>query len=341
MGSVKDLKTIREATSENAGEGLFNFSDRYSVFDWGEMPDTIPHKGAAIAILGAYFFEKLEKYGVSTHYKGLFEDSIPKKLSKIKKPSKFMLVDLYRVIKPVLNNDEYDYGAFQILTSNFLIPLEIIYRNSLPEGSSVFKRLNNGEITIYDLGLSKEPQPDSTLIAPIIDFSTKLEVTDKYLSKREAQFIADLDKNEVEQLCDMVFEINDIITSEYRKIGLTNLDGKIETAFNKKRELVVVDVFGTLDECRFELNGVQLSKEVARLYYRKSAWYFETERAKEFDRLNWKKECNLAPEPLPKEFKELISFMYCQVTNEITEKKWFDVPLDLNNITSGIKSYIN
>ena len=40
------------------------------VFDWGEMPDHIKGKGAALAPCGAYrFFEQLEKKGLNTHYK--------------------------------------------------------------------------------------------------------------------------------------------------------------------------------------------------------------------------------------------------------------------------------
>ncbi|HAG08789.1 MAG TPA: phosphoribosylaminoimidazolesuccinocarboxamide synthase, partial [Desulfotomaculum sp.] len=36
MGSVKDL-TVQEMPVENkSGRGRFLFSDRYSVFDWGE-----------------------------------------------------------------------------------------------------------------------------------------------------------------------------------------------------------------------------------------------------------------------------------------------------------------
>lgn len=78
MGSVKDLKILKNAGTNNTGEGVFNFSDRYSVFDWGEMPDTIPDKGAAIAILGAYFFEELEKRTYLPITKGLSKIISPK-----------------------------------------------------------------------------------------------------------------------------------------------------------------------------------------------------------------------------------------------------------------------
>ena len=38
----------------------FSFTDKYSVFDWGEMPDHIANKGNALAFIGSYIFQKLE-----------------------------------------------------------------------------------------------------------------------------------------------------------------------------------------------------------------------------------------------------------------------------------------
>jgi phosphoribosylaminoimidazole-succinocarboxamide synthase len=73
---------------------------------------------------------------------------------------------------------------------NCLIPLEIIYRNGLPEGSSVFKRLQQGKVTIKDLGLDHAPKPGETLAKPIFDVSTKLEETDRYITWMDAQRIA-------------------------------------------------------------------------------------------------------------------------------------------------------
>ena len=60
MGSVKDLKIISPVVTDKMGIGRFHYSDRYSVFDWGEMPDLITGKGKALCMIGAYFFEKLE-----------------------------------------------------------------------------------------------------------------------------------------------------------------------------------------------------------------------------------------------------------------------------------------
>lgn len=40
---------------------LFQFTDDYSVFDWGKMPDSIENKGRALALFGASLFERLSE----------------------------------------------------------------------------------------------------------------------------------------------------------------------------------------------------------------------------------------------------------------------------------------
>ena len=50
MGSVKDLNVIRIPYENQSGLGDFTFSDRYSVFDFGEMPDHIKNKGKSLAV---------------------------------------------------------------------------------------------------------------------------------------------------------------------------------------------------------------------------------------------------------------------------------------------------
>jgi phosphoribosylaminoimidazole-succinocarboxamide synthase len=56
MGSVKDLVVLKQPEGKIPGIGRFIFSDRYSVFDWGEMPDHIEYKGKSICISTAHFF---------------------------------------------------------------------------------------------------------------------------------------------------------------------------------------------------------------------------------------------------------------------------------------------
>ena len=80
------------------GIGKFHFSDRYSVFDWGEMPDQIEGKGAALCLMGAYCFERLEEKGIRTHYRGLVDsDGKGVGFKELKHPSRGMEVKLVKV----------------------------------------------------------------------------------------------------------------------------------------------------------------------------------------------------------------------------------------------------
>src|SRR5687768_8149840 len=56
-GSVKNV--YRD--SLNPQVHYFDFTDDYSIFDWGKMPDKIQSKGKALSILGGSLFEKLSK----------------------------------------------------------------------------------------------------------------------------------------------------------------------------------------------------------------------------------------------------------------------------------------
>jgi len=327
VGSVKDLIIIEKPLKNKSGRGRFIFSDRYSVFDWGEMPDHIPNKGKSLCVSAAYFFEKLESMGIKTHYLGLVEDNKTKKFADIKRPADTMEVKLVRVLKPSQKGSTYYYSNYENEDNNFLIPLEIIYRNSLPEGSSIFKRLEEGSLKPEDLGLKEIPLPGQTLHKPFLDVSTKLEESDRYLGWEEAQKIAHLSDNELGEIRRVTLSINQLIGQEANKIGLKYEDGKIEFAFDEDRKLVVVDVLGTLDECRFTFKGLPISKEIARLYYRKTPWFKELMDAKKKDELSWKDKVNLSPPPLPSRLKELISMAYCAFANEITGREWFkDIP---------------
>ena len=317
------------------GTGRFLFSDRYSVFDWGEMPDHIGGKGAALCLMGAYCFEQLEKLGVKTHYRGLVNSAgRAVKTADLKEPSSIMEVSLVNVYKPntsVVNGKIiHDYSQYTSALKNCLIPLEVIYRNGLPEGSSVFKRLAQGKVTLKDLGLDHQPQPGETLAKPIFDVSTKLEETDRYVTWAEAQKIAGLTDPELADVKTVLLKADEIITKAALNAGLKNEDGKIELAFDDQRKLMLVDVLGTLDECRFTFEGMHVSKEVARQFYKKTAWYTDLEQAKKDAEASgiqdWKSLCRSQPPKLDPKLKTIISQMYMAVANEMTGKKLFNSP---------------
>jgi len=335
MGSVKDLEVLKKPTKDNMGIGRFHFSDRYSVFDWGEMPDLIDGKGAALCMMGAYCFERLEEKGVRTHYRGLVDESgRVVRFEELKQPSNVMEINLVNVFKPktfVQNGKlNYDYGIYTPKLKNYLIPLEIIYRNGLPEESSVFKRLEQGLITVEELGLNHYPKAGEKLEKPIFDVSTKLEERDRYVSWVEAQRIAGLTDMEVDEVKSLLLKVDRLISELAGRTGLVNEDGKIELAFDQSRRLMVVDVVGTLDECRFTYDGLHVSKEIARQYYRKTGWFRDVEEAKKNAQKkgveDWKKLVKTKPPKLDPTLKAIISQMYMATANELTKRKMFAVP---------------
>jgi phosphoribosylaminoimidazole-succinocarboxamide synthase len=348
MGSVKDLEVTKRPTQNAMGVGRFHFSDRYSVFDWGEMPDHIGGKGAALCLMGAYCFEELERKGVKTHYRGLVDaNGEVVKFSDLRQPSSIMEVNLVNVYKPktsVLGDKlVHDYSMYTPELKNYLIPLEIIYRNGLPEGSSIFKRLEQGKVTLKDLGLDHYPKPGEQLAKPIFDVSTKLEETDRYLTWQEAQKIAGLTDRELADVKSVLLKADETITEVASKAGLKNEDGKIELALDEKRKLMIVDVVGTLDECRFTYEGVHVSKEVARQFYKKTAWYKDLEQAKKEAEArgiqDWKALCKSQPQKLDLQLKSIISEMYKTAANGMTGRDLFDAP-NLSKVIAKYKQYM-
>jgi len=297
-GSVKDLLIEKEPAESAEGVGFFEFSDDYSVFDFGKMPDVIEGKGKSLCAVSSYNFKEIQKKGIRTH----FVERCSSNKIKIK---------IVRIINPTQRKiTEKD--------SNFLVPLEVIFRNSLPEGSSVFPRIEKGQISLKQLGLKKMPKPNEFLKNPIIDFSTKLEETDRYLSEAEAMALSGLNEKEFEELKKIALRVNDFLNRKSEKMGLTHADGKIELAMNSNRELMLVDVFGTLDENRFLFDGVQVSKQVLRDYYKTTPWYNELVKAKDegAEKSKWP-----FPSPLPKKLLSIVSEFYKSFANEWVGEK--------------------
>jgi phosphoribosylaminoimidazole-succinocarboxamide synthase len=129
-----------------------------------------------------------------------------------------------------------------------------------------------------------------------------------------------------------------------RQAKLENQDGKIELAFDSQRKLMVVDVVGTLDECRFTYDGVHVSKEVARQFYKKTGWYRDVEDAKKAAGARgvqeWKSLCQSRPPKLEEQLKALISGMYLAAANELTCSSLFDAP-SLAEIIMQYREYMS
>ncbi|MCK4420521.1 phosphoribosylaminoimidazolesuccinocarboxamide synthase [candidate division WOR-3 bacterium] len=322
MGSVKDLEVIKKPTESESGIGRFQFSDRYSVFDWGAMPDEIPKKGASLAIMTSYFFELLGRKGINTHYRGIVKDGKVIHLDEVKEPFNKIEVDLVRVFEPGRSGKRYDYSIYEEIDKNYLIPLEFIYRNSIPKGSSFWERYHSGLI----VDVPENLKPDTNLTKSILDVSTKLEETDRYLSWKEAKEIAHLCETRIEEIKEILLTVNNLITEAVKISGITNQDGKLELGIDSSGSLIVVDAIGTLDECRFLFDEIALSKEILRKYYRKTKWFKEVLKAKEKSKRDWKILVQLEPPTLPESLKDIVSQIYQSVANTISKKEFFTTP---------------
>lgn len=327
MTSVKDFEVSSSADRSSLGRGAFVFTDRYSVFDWGEMPDHIPGKGKSLCTMGAYNFELFEEEGIPNHYLGVGDNDSPCSLNEVTEPPERMVIELTQVPDLPVKDGEYDYDEyFQEAGDNYLIPLEIVFRNSVSPGSSLRDRY-----TPAQLNLTEDRWPDETvkLPEPLVEFSTKYEEQDRYLDEAEAARLAgQADPGELRRLA---LRVNEVITDRASERGLVHQDGKIECLYYEGT-IKVADVAGTFDENRFALDGRLLSKEYLRQYYRKNhpVWYEAVtsakEKARNTHRTDWKSLCDVTPEPLPEELVRSASDLYRAGTNLYTGRQWFDVP---------------
>ncbi|MFW5983695.1 MAG: phosphoribosylaminoimidazolesuccinocarboxamide synthase [Halobacteria archaeon] len=340
MGSVKTL-SVDEPPSSSLGRGTFVFSDDYSVFDWGKMPDEIDGKGASLCTMGAHTFELLEDAGVPTHYRGVVRDGEAVPLDEAEAPTNAMAIELTRV--PDLPFDEatgeYDYDAFHNQGGDsYLVPLEVVFRNAVPPGSSIRSRYEPDE-----LGVDADEWADETvaLDEPLVEFSTKFEEKDRYLDEDEARRVSGLDDEAFETLRETAHAVNDVITEHANAVGLSHQDGKIECLYHDG-EIKVADVAGTFDENRFLRDGVQISKEFLRQFYKTydPEWVEAVGDAKDEadarDVADWRELCDVQPKPLPGDVSKTASDLYRAGANVYTDRELFDAP-SLDDVVDRIR----
>jgi len=345
MTSVKEFRVDEPATATDLGRGSFAFTDDYSVFDWGKMPDEIPDKGASLCTMGAYNFQLLEENHVPTHYEGVRVEAgrAPERSSgqgprdadvldlgealAAGTPPEEMVISLTQVPDLPERDGEYDYDAYHAEAGeNYLIPLEVVFRNRVGTGSSLRRRTHPA-----DHGLEFETWPDEVveLDDPIVEFSTKYEEQDRYLSRDEAETIAGAAP--LDALESVALSVNDLLNEQAADAGFTHEDGKIECLYYDG-EIRVADVVGTFDENRFSAEGHQLSKEVIRQYYKREQpdWVEAVGAAKanvaDADGADWRPLCEIDPISLPDEVLTAVADMYTAGANAYTGTEWFDAP---------------
>ncbi|MGK5085681.1 phosphoribosylaminoimidazolesuccinocarboxamide synthase [Bdellovibrionota bacterium FG-1] len=391
-GSVKDLKgPVRVQEGPEVGDAceaiVFEYTDAYSVFDWGKMPDLLPHKGEALATLAADFFEKLERAetwkefsrssdalglrkgnrfgsafnevgedlqsrGLRTHYYGVLLGAIPEKgeiqptqLAQVQAPIKSLLVRRVAVVKPllttVLGRALPDYHPTRNAPLPRLVPLEVVFRFSLPEGSSMLERVARDPGYLASLGFAdSKAELGAKWDFPVLELFTKLETSDRLVSLTEALAMSGLSASQLQDLLFRTAWVAGCLRWLCGKAGIELADGKLEWGVDEHGHCQLVDAIGP-DELRLLKDGVQLSKEFLRQHYRDSIWYETIQKAKDTAKAHgiseWKKAVPLPPPPLPPEKRELASQVYLALTQALTGRQWFPEAWSLDRVVAELK----
>jgi phosphoribosylaminoimidazole-succinocarboxamide synthase len=361
-GSVKDLR------QGAPGELIFDYTDAYSVFDWGRMPDLLPGKGQALATLAAHWFtelerpeswrdfsrspvaqalrkssrfgsafmelgEKLQREGLRSHFLGTEGPADGNG------PARKLRVRSVSVARPaqasVLGRALSDYAPTRATPAPRLVPLEVVFRFSCPEGSSLVDRVAKNPSYLAQIGFpGVKVAPGVTWDFPVLEVFTKLEYTDRLLPLGEALAISGLTGTQLEGILFNTAWVAAWLRHRCASQGIELADGKLEWAIGADGEPFLVDAIGP-DELRLLKNGVQLSKEFLRAFYRETPWYAritEAKRAASRDgAADWKKSIE-GPPPLPARHLALATELYLSLCNALTGRRWFESARALDTV---------
>jgi phosphoribosylaminoimidazole-succinocarboxamide synthase len=361
---------------------LFQFTDDYSIFDWGKMPDAIENKGRALALMGAWFFERLcrpdawsepaaagfdrdylaglascpamsslQEFGLSTHFQGLFDENgerLTLKKAAACTSAVYMQVRRARVLQPrdfqVLNQSVFYYPPADSSIATRLVPLEVVFRFGMPDGSSLTGRLQRDPAYAKVLGLKSLPAEGEMFDRPVLEFFSKLEPKDRLLSLQEALLISGLNESQFKDLAERAQLIALACYRIFARCGIELWDGKLEFILHKGA-LELADSIGP-DELRLLFRGSQLSKEMIRQVYRGSTWESALKQAQklasERGASDWKSICTselkASPQPLEPGTKAVVNQLYGVLTNLISGEALFADHLQLDEFVNSAKA---
>lgn len=275
------MKLLRRGSTKDVyqkGEYyVFSFSDRYSVFDWGEMPDLIKDKGRSLARFNREIYLFLEGKSFKTH---LVE---------------VLCAENEMVITPFEVNAQHPLPAKE----NIFIPLEVIFRLGVARGSSLPER-------------SPEFKELQMFSVPLIEFTTKLERIDRELSHHDARSLSGTNDVEWQNLLSITARISLELQGYFHAKGITLWDGKLEFALGKyvkgNREIILVDSIGP-DELRLSSGEALLSKEVIRQFYQSDPWYLKLKQVKKAHGVDFKNHIE-QPRKMPENFLRSVESLY-------------------------------
>lgn len=376
-GSVK--KIWKPDAPEKGGVLWFEFTDAYSVFDWGKMPDDIENKGTSLTLMGEYFFQYFAQHKVWEKLKTIdlgldknwlaerFAHESFKNLCRSGLPHHFIqsvnnqYLEVVQGIVPkatphaISGIKSSSVFAYENLPSSknegsgkkFLVPLEVVFRFGLPQGSSLIDRLkSNPEYAEKTLGLpaGTKIEADSKFPYPVLEFYTKLEPSDRLLSLQEAMLLSGLTTSQFDTLVEQTLMIAVALRQFFAERKVELWDGKFEFLIDYdksgKTNILLADSIGP-DELRLIYKNCHLSKEILRQIYKNSDWAKSLSQAKKQSNKDWKKFVSKGPEPLSPEAKNLVNQLYPVITNCIFEKDIFKNHPKLDDYVNSLENLLN
>lgn len=252
-------------------------------------------------------------------------------------------------LKTILHENLYFYPPVTKSPLRRLIPLEVVFSFGLLDGSSLKRKLDHDPKYSQCLGLASLPQVNEWFTHPVLQFTSKLESKDRLLNWQEASSMSNLSAHHFEQLVELALDtalaLHDLFASRHLELW----DGKLEFVFDCQTEqLLLADSVGP-DEVRLLFNGIHLSKEVLRQYYRPTAWYKSLDAARTIAAKNaqedWQSICRdqlkQSPKPLPADLKILVDQLYGTLTNEIFARQIFPAHPPLKDFTVQLEKTLS
>jgi phosphoribosylaminoimidazole-succinocarboxamide synthase len=273
----------------------FKFTNNISIFD--KVTDTkIPHKGEVLCRLSAHWLKRTSDI-VQNHFIAL-------------QGGDEMVVRRFNILEKPTTED-----------GNFLVPLEFIVRHYV--AGSLLDRIKKGKVDPSVVGLEGEVELGMKLPEPFFEVTTKFEAYDRPVEGQEALDIGGLTEEEMDKIKDAILAVDAVVAERAAIAGLVHVDGKKEFALDANRNPVLVDSFGTPDEDRFwdlaahrEGRFVDMSKEIARTYYRESGYHEELYSA----RSEGREEPPIPP--LPDDIAKEVSDLYVNIFERLTGEEF-------------------
>jgi phosphoribosylaminoimidazole-succinocarboxamide synthase len=300
----------------------FEYTDDYSVFDWGKMPDPIAGKGEALARLGEYFFRELEN---PRRWEALGLAALPEIaphlpirhhfLERQGARLKMLRVDVPRP-RPVSIGGALVYDYSYPMTARQLLPLEVIFRFGVPKGSNLLTRKDWYPFPIHE---------GAEFADPLIEFSTKLESKDRMLGYQEAALILKGQADLLAQVHAKTRAVALFLKALFAARGLKLWDGKLEWAI-LDGQVCLVDSIGP-DELRVSQGAAVMSKQFLRDHYLGTPWEQALVHAKDMAKArgsaDWKtivkQELKQRPAPLPAPYLAAARALYTDFAQILVE----------------------